>query len=166
MDFIKKYLGDLFVTSRFYGGLMACIGLSIVAFYVPALGAIPPVVFFAFVIFCIADYIFLFFTNKIPFAKRITAERLSNGDENKIELIVKNEFAFPVKVVVIDELPLQFQERNWKKHLFLKGKQQKKIQYYLRPLQRGEYHFGNIHLFISSQLGLVCHRFTIEGFET
>ena len=39
---------------------------------------------------------------------------------------------------------------NWKKHVNLKGKQQKKIQYYLRPLQRGEYYFGNIHLFITS----------------
>ena len=166
MDFIKKYFGDLFVTCRFYGGLVACIGLFIVAFYVPALRAIPPVVFFAFVIFCIADYIFLFFTNKLPFAKRITAERLSNGDENKIELIVKNEFPFPVKATIIDELPHQFQNRKWKKHVNLRGKQQKKIQYYLRPLQRGEYYFGNIHLFITSQLGLVSHRFTTQAAET
>ena len=67
---------------------------------------------------------------------------------------------------IIDELPEQFQERNWKKQLTLKGKQQKKIQYYLRPLQRGEYYFGNIHLFITSPLGLVCRRFTTEAAET
>ncbi len=106
MDFIKKYFGDLFLTSRFYGGLSACICLFIVAFYFPAFGAIAPIVFFIFIIFCIADYIFLFFTKKFPFAKRITAERLSNGDENKIEIIVKNEFSFPVNVDIIDELPV------------------------------------------------------------
>jgi len=113
-----------------------------------------------------ADYIFLFFTEKFPFAKRITAERLSNGDENKIELIVKNEFSFPVTAEIIDELPQQFQERNWKKKVTLKGKQQRKIQYYLRPLQRGEYYFGDIHLFITSPLGFVCRRFTTEAVET
>jgi uncharacterized protein (DUF58 family) len=138
----------------------------VAAFYIPALGAIPPIIFFVFIIFCIADYIFLFFTNKFPSAKRITAGRLSNGDENKIELIIKNDFSFVVKAVIIDELPQQFQERNWKKHVTLKGKQQKKIQYFLRPLQRGEYYFGNIHLFIASQLGLVCRRFTTEAVET
>src|SRR6476659_2011597 len=105
MNLIKRYLGDLLVNYRFYGGLLVCICFFVIAFYIPAIGAIAPIVFFVFIIFCIADYIFLFFTKKFPFAKRITAERLSNGDENKIELIVKNEFAFPVKVVVIDELP-------------------------------------------------------------
>jgi len=112
MNLIKKYFGDLFLTSRFYAGLLGCICLFIIAFYIPALGTIAPIAFFVFVIFCIADYVFLFFTKRFPFAKRITAERLSNGDENKIELIVKNEFTFPVKVEIIDELPQQFQERN------------------------------------------------------
>jgi uncharacterized protein (DUF58 family) len=166
MNLIKKYFDDLFVTSRFYAGLLACICLFVIVFYFPALGAIAPIAFFIFIIFCIADYIFLFFTKRFPFAKRITAGRLSNGDENKIELTVKNEFPFPVTVWVIDELPELFQERNWKKHLTLKGKQQKKIQYFLRPLQRGEYYFGNIHLFITSPLGMVCHRFTTEAVET
>jgi uncharacterized protein (DUF58 family) len=166
MNRIKKYFGDLFVTPRFYGGLLACICLFVTAFCFPSLEPIAPIVFFVFIIFCMADYSFLFFTKKIPFAKRITAERLSNGDENKIELIVKNEFSFPVNVDIIDELPQQFQERKWKKYLTLKGKQQKKIQYFIRPLQRGEYYFGNIHLFITSPLKLVCRRFTTEAAET
>ncbi len=166
MDLIKKYFTDLFLTSRFYGGLVVCIGLFITAFYIPALEEIVPLLFFVFILLCFADYSFLFFTKKIPFAKRITAGRLSNGDENKIEIVIKNEFNFPISADVIDELPEQFQERNWEKHLTLKGRQEKKIQWYLRPLQRGEYFFGDIHLFITTQLGLVCRRFTTEAGET
>jgi uncharacterized protein (DUF58 family) len=166
MSVIKRYLGDLFITFRFYAGLLVCTFLFVTAFYIPALGSLPPIAFFAFVTFCIADYIFLFFTKKFPLAKRVTAGRLSNGDENKIELIIKNDFSFPVNVDVIDELPQQFQQRNWKKHLALKGRQQQKILYFLRPLQRGEYHFGDIHLFIRSRLGLVSRRFTTEAAET
>ena len=127
MDFIKKYFGDLFLTARFYGGLLLCICLFVTSFYIPALASIPPIIFFVFIILCIADYGFLFFTKRFPFARRITSGRLSNGDENKIELIIKNEFSFPIHINVIDELPQQFQERKWKRQLDLKGKQQKKI---------------------------------------
>jgi uncharacterized protein (DUF58 family) len=165
MNFIKKYFGDLFLTTRFYGCLAICIGLFITAFYIPALEEIVPLLFFAFIIFCFTDYSFLFFTKKFPFAKRFTAGRLSNGDNNKIEMTIKNGFSFPINADIIDELPEQFQERNWKKHLTLKGRQERKIQWHLRPLQRGEYLFGNIHLFITSQLGLVCRRFTTHAEE-
>ena len=166
MDFIKKYFVDLFLTSLFYIVLLGCICLFILSFYIDALQAIAPIIFFVFIILCLADYSFLFFTKKFPFASRITAGRLSNGDENKIELVIKNEFSFPIHVNIIDELPEQFQERKWKRKLELKGKQQKKIQYYLQPHQRGEYFFGNIHLFATSRLGLVSHRFTSEVAET
>ena len=166
MDNFKKYFGDLFIGIRVYAGLLVCIALFVVAFYIPTLLSIATVIFFIFIILCIADYSFLFFGNKFPFAKRITSERLSNGDENKIEIIVKNEFPFPVEVDIIDELPEQFQDRKWEKHISLKGKQRRRIQYFLRPYQRGEYHFGDIHLFITSQLGFITRRFTSDVAET
>src|SRR6185312_15344166 len=124
MDFTKKYFGDLFLTARFYGGLLTCILLFIASFYFHWFEVIASVSFFAFSILSLADYSFLFFTKKYPFATRITAGRLSNGDENKIELIIKNEFSFPVHINIIDELPEQFQDRKWKKKLNLKEKQQ------------------------------------------
>ena len=165
MDFIKKYFGDLFLTLRFFAGLMICICLFFASFYIRWLEVVASVCFFSFIILCLSDYVFLFFTKRFPFATRTTAGRLSNGDENKIELTIKNEFSFPIFVNVIDELPEQFQDRKWKRRLSLKEKQQKKIQYYLRPLQRGEYYFGNIHLFVTSPLGFVCRRFTSEATE-
>lgn len=163
---MQKYFGDLFLTSRFYIGLLTCVCIFVTAFYFSSLTTISFTAFFAFICFCIADYSFLFFTKKFPFAKRITAERLSNGDENKIELIIKNELLFLVNINIIDELPAQFQQRKWKKHVSLKPRQQKKIIYFLRPQQRGEYFFGNIHLFITSQLGFICRRFTSDAAET
>ena len=87
-------------------------------------------------------------------------QRLSNGDENKIELEIKNEFNFPTHVEIIDELPVQFQIRTWKKEMNLKPRQQKKIFWKIKPLERGEYYFGNIHLFVSTPLKLISRRFT------
>lgn len=166
MDFIKKYFGDLFVNQRFYMGIFACIVLFIIAFFIPLPGFIPVLIFFLFVIFCLIDYALLFFTRKYLFAKRLTAARFSNGDENKIELIIKNEFTFPVQVEVIDELPEQLQIRDWKKNVFLQRRQQQKIKWNLKPLQRGEYHFGNIHLYVSTPLKIMCRRFTTEAHQT
>lgn len=166
MEIIKKYFGDLFITSRFYGVLLACICLFFISFYVSGLSPVAPIVFFAFLIFTIADYALLFFSGKFTSASRITTARLSNGDENKIDLVIKNQFSFPVNINVIDELPEQFQERKWKRHIHLRKKSAGKISYYLKPLQRGEYDFGNIHLFITTQLGLMCRRITSEVSKT
>ena len=163
---LKKYLGDLFVTARFFISLGACITLFMIAFYIPVLEAVVTALLFLFIILCVADYTILFITKRTINAKRITTSRLSNGDDNKIELVVKNDFPFVLHVKIIDELPEQFQERNWQRHISLKSHQQKKIHWYLRPLQRGEYYFGNIHLFISSPLQLVRRRNTVEAEET
>lgn len=146
--------------------LAALILLFIVAFYIPPLFEISIAVFFVFFIFFLIDYSILFFTKRFVDAQRITGHRFSNGDENPIDLIVKNEFRFPVHVDIIDELPPQMQIRNWKRKMNLKSRQQKKIRWFFKPLQRGEYHFGNIRLFVSSPLKLISRRFTTDSEQT
>ncbi len=165
MKTLRKYFDDLFIGQRFYISLLACILLFIAAFYFRAFTIVATIAFFIFFILCIIDYSFLFFTKKFISAQRISSERLSNGDENKFEIIIKNEFSFQVHAEVVDELPVQFQERKWKKYISLKARQRKRIQYFLRPQRRGEYHFGNIHLFITSLLKLVVRRFTTDAAE-
>ena len=67
---------------------------------------------------------FLFLLSKLPSAKRIIADRLSNGDDNKVEIQVKNNMPFTVYMEIIDELPVQFQKRDWKlKQRFKAGEQ-------------------------------------------
>ncbi len=166
MKTFYTYFTDLFIGQRFYISLLACIALFIIAFYFPAFTIIATVAFFIFIILFLADYSFLFFTKKFIYAHRASSERLSNGDENKFEITIKNPFPFSVNAEIIDELPEQFQERKWKKRVTLKAGQRKKIQYFLRPMQRGEYYFGNIHLFATSPLQLVIRRFTTEASET
>lgn len=166
MNFLEKYFGDLFLRQGFFMALAALILLFIVAFYIPPLFEISIAVFFVFFIFFLIDYSILFFTKRFVDAQRITGHRFSNGDENPIDLIVKNEFRFPVHVDIIDELPPQMQIRNWKRKMNLKSRQQKKIRWFFKPLQRGEYHFGNIRLFVSSPLKLISRRFTTDAEQT
>ncbi len=112
------------------------------------------------------DYLFLFLLSKAPAAKRITADRLSNGDENKIELQVKNLMRFTADMEIVDELPEQFQKRDWKLTYRFNAGEQKNIMYNLRPVNRGEYHFGRIIIYAKSLLGLLKRRHDIDAAET
>jgi uncharacterized protein (DUF58 family) len=161
-----KYIGALYLSGRFYLGAGICIVLFITSFFVPDIYAFSKLLFFIFIALVLADYAFLFLLSKAPSAKRVTADRFSNGDENKVELQVKNNMNFMVDMDIIDELPVQFQRRNWQLNAQFKGNELRYIFYKLRPVARGEYHFGRIIIYVSSMLGLLKRRHNIEAAET
>lgn len=163
MDFIQKYIGALYFTTRFYLAVCLCIVLFIASFLYPVIFLIPKILFWVFIVLVIIDYLFLFIFSKGPSAKRLMADRLSNGDDNKVELQVKNNMLFVVDMEIIDELPVQFQKRDWKLFHRFKAGEQKNILYKLRPVERGEYDFGRIILYVKSLLGLLKHRHNIEA---
>ncbi len=166
MDPIGKYIGALYLTIRFYLAGSFCVVMFITSFFFPGLLFISKILFFIFIALMAIDYLFLFILSKKPTAKRSMADRLSNGDENKIEVQVKNNMQFAVDMEIIDELPVQFQKRDWKLfHRFRPG-EQKNIIYKLRPVERGEYHFGRIILYITSVLGLLKRRHNMEAAVT
>ncbi|MEJ7586447.1 MAG: DUF58 domain-containing protein [Ferruginibacter sp.] len=163
---LKKYIGNLYLTNRFYLVMGICIVLFIAAFFIPALFLVPKAAWYVLLLLFIIDYVFLFLLSTAPFARRITAERFSNGDENKVVLQVTNPMRFEVEIEIIDELPEQFQNRDWLlKHRFKAG-QEKNIAYSLRPTERGEYLFGNFILYIKYKLGLLMRRHDVEATVT
>lgn len=166
MSSIKKYIGNLFLTTRFYLATGLCIVLFIASFFYAPLLQLPKVLLAAVTVLIVIDYLFLFVVSKDPYGKRIMADRLSNGDENKIELQVVNRMPFTVTMEIIDELPVQFQKRDWKLLYRFAANEQKNIIYKLRPVERGEYHFGNIILYVRSLLGLLMRRHDIVAGET
>jgi uncharacterized protein (DUF58 family) len=163
LSFTKKYIGNLFLTTRFYLALGLCIVLFIVSFFYKPLLQIPKTLLAVTVALILIDYLFLFVISKSPAAKRLMADRLSNGDENKIELQIINRMPFTVTMEIIDELPVQFQKRDWKLYYKFAANEQKNIIYKLRPVERGEYNFGKIILYVKSLLGLLMRRHDIEA---
>jgi uncharacterized protein (DUF58 family) len=140
-----------------------CIVLFIISFFYKPLLQIPKTLLAVTVVLVLIDYLFLFIVSKSPTARRLMADRLSNGDENKIELQVINRMPFTVTMEIIDELPVQFQKRDWKLHYKFAASEQKNIIYNLRPVERGEYNFGRIILYVKSLLGLLMCRHNIEA---
>ncbi|MDR3296880.1 MAG: DUF58 domain-containing protein [Prevotellaceae bacterium] len=91
-------------------------------------------------------------------------ERLSNGDENRIVLLLENRYPFAVEVEVIDEIPPVFQRRDLMFRLRLARGETRTVDYVLRPTQRGLYSFGCVHVLVSlARWGLLCRRFRTAG---
>ncbi len=166
LKILKKYIGDLFLSTRFYLGAGICIAMFVLAFFLPALLGAAGIVFMAFLLLVLADYLLLFIAGNLPKANRIVASRLSNGDENKVTLLIRNRNRFAINVMIIDELPVQMQERQFKIEKKFAPLQQQNINYNILPAQRGSYEFGHILLYVSSQAGLVVKRFTIPATDT
>ncbi|RYY50918.1 MAG: DUF58 domain-containing protein [Chitinophagaceae bacterium] len=160
LNFLKRYFSDLFFSTRFYtvGGL--CTFLFVLAYFFPVFLPIAMIALLLFTGLVMLDYSLLFFTAKAPVVKRFSASRLSNGDSNDISIEVKSNYAIPVKVLIIDELPIQLQERDFSITKKMKAKQVRNFHYQITPTQRGEYSFGDIQLYFSSMLGMVNRRFT------
>jgi len=154
---------NLYFTTRFYLAGMLCIVNYVVSFFYPPLKLVPDIFLAILLFLVIADYVFLFLVGRAPGAKRILADRFSNGDTNKVELRILSRFPFPSHIDVIDELPEQFQKRDWRLELRLAAREQKSIVYNLRPVERGEYHFGRIILYCSSMLGFIRRRCNVEA---
>ncbi len=94
-------------------------------------------------------------------ANRSVAEKLSNGDENPIHIQVTNHYPFTVQLEVVDELPVQFQLRDFVTCLELAPGQTGDIRFTVRPVERGEYYFGDINIFVTGPLGFGQRRYQI-----
>lgn len=107
--------------------------------------------------------IFLLYRSKRGItARRMLADRLSNGDENPMIVEAGSRYSFPVHLEILDEIPPQFQLRDFRFHLSLRSGEQKSHTYFLRPVKRGSYHFGRLNVYVHQVLGLVSRRYTFE----
>jgi len=134
----------------------------VLSYFLPFLFLVGHIILVLLAISIFVDMILLYGKSKGIRSKRITAERFSNGDQNKVLLQIGNDYSFPVMLSVIDELPVQFQERNWMRKLKIDAGNNSEIEYSLRPVQRGEYVFGNINIYVYSPLAIVKRRYIIE----
>lgn len=132
-----------------------------VSFFLPFLSVFPTAGLLGFAIAFVAEYIMLF-SRKGFFARRTTGERLSNGDENIIHIFLENRYPFPVHVGVIDELPIQFQKRDSWFETKMEAGEEKRWEYGLRPVKRGEYAFGAVNVFAFTALGLLMRRYRFD----
>lgn len=161
MNLIRKYIGDLFIARRLYIAGGSFIILFVAAFFIKILFPFASVLIVLFSLLLLTDYIILFST-KPPSVQRIMPDRMSNGDNNKVTLKIRNNAWMRISMDVIDELPFQFQQRDFVIRRVFAPYQQKHVNYTLRPASRGEYFFGNTIIYASTILNLLQRRHTLD----
>ncbi len=98
---------------------------------------------------------------------QLTGERehqrmMSLGDENTIKIALHNASNLKLKLELFDEVPFQFQWRDFKMNHALAPEAKETLCYSLRPVTRGEYAFGNLNAFVSIWLGLCSRRYVLS----
>lgn len=139
--------------------------LFVLSFFLPVLATLATFLLIAIVLLALIDAALLYQKRGLT-AQRLLQDRFSNGDENKVLLLFRNAYSFKIAVTVVDELPFQFQERNWKRHLSIEGGGSAEEVYFLTPRERGEYHFGKINAFVEGPLTVVKRRFVLGQEQT
>jgi uncharacterized protein (DUF58 family) len=150
---------SFYLTGMFYLAAAICIILSLAAYFFPVLETPAYIASAAVVLVLIADLFFLYRFNGKPAVKRIITERLSNGDENTVHIHIRNSYPFAVNAEIIDELPVQFQKRNFSIRRQFKRDEEQELTYQLLPVERGEYHFGKVKVYMATQLGFIERMF-------
>ncbi|WP_417351889.1 DUF58 domain-containing protein [Flavobacterium alkalisoli] len=156
-----KWLKQIYLNNFFFYVFSGLMVVFILAYFYPALYRVAWLLFYIFLGFTAMDFLMLF-TNQKFSASRNTPEKFSNGDENPVTVKVTSGYAFPVSAKIIDEIPLQFQMRNFEIKRNLSTGKEDIFEYLLRPVERGEYHFGKLNVFVTSPLKLACRRFSFD----
>jgi len=142
--------------------LLGIIGMFVCAFIFPTLYNGVWFIVLVLSTFLVLDVLLLYLAKTGVEANRHTPEKLSNGDLNPIKISIKNHYSFSILVKIIDEIPFQFQVRDFKILKSIKASAQEEMGYDLRPTERGEYYFGNLNVYVSSPLKLISRRFTFD----
>ncbi len=137
----------------YIGGIAAVV--FVLSYFQPALYRIGGLLLLLLLVAILIDMLLVYSKKNGIMAERIAGDRFSIGDENKVVLTLHNNYGFPVRTSLIDELPFQFQERKWMRKAKLERDKPHQLEYHLRPTTRGEYAFGNINLFVHAPLQLV-----------
>lgn len=153
---------NLFLNNR----LFIALGFNVLLFTISfPLGFLYPVAWACLgLIFLVVlwDYLILF-GPKVRFrVRRRVPKVFSLGDENPLSIEIQNISNRSYEVEVIDELPAEFQYRDFSRQYQAEKGKHHKLIYSLRPLTRGSYSFGKIHLFIKSQLGFLERRISFD----
>lgn len=157
-----KVYKQLFINNFFFYCLMGVMTCFVFSFFFPALYSASWYLLFILLAFTSIDFILLFASGQKIKANRNTPEKLSNGDENEIIIKISNLYTFPIEVHVVDEIPFQFQVRDFTIKKKIKLQEKKDINYFLRPTERGEYSFGNLNIYAISPLKILSRRYTFN----
>lgn len=160
---MKRFRHGLFPKSRLFVVALGIAAGFVVAFFVPQMLVAMKLLLAVFLGLMLVEILRLYAMGLSPEVRRITAPVLSLGSKNPIVIELRNRSQVALRGTFIDELPEQLQLRDFQIAFSLSGGETQKLEYMLRPLMRGEYHFGDLLLFIESPWRFFSRRVVIPA---
>lgn len=157
-----NFFKSLYLTPRFFYVLAVLIALFLASYWYNSIYGILWIIVFFLGILVLVEMVMLF-TTKGLIANRIVPDKFSNSDLNPVIIQLQNKHPFNIHVALVDELPVQFQKRDFFQELQIKGNERANFTYDVRPVDRGEYHFGNLNCYTTTFLRLVRKRYTFNN---
>jgi uncharacterized protein (DUF58 family) len=130
-----------------------------ISYFQPALFRIAGLILLLLALAVGVDMLLVYSKRNGILAERMVTDRFSIGDANKVVIRLVNQYGFPVRTSIIDELPVQFQERKWIRRATIGRHGEHQLEYLLHPATRGEYVFNDINVFVHAPLQLVKRRY-------
>ena len=159
MHFFKSfYIHNTFF--RYVAILSACF---VISYWVPLLYPIAWVLTFVLVALFIFDCYLLYSPGQRIEANRSLPNKLSNSDLNTVQISYTSKYSFKTHISLIDELPIQFQKRDFEHRSSISKNETIAFEYQVRPIDRGEYVFGNLILFASTFLKIIKRKYVFQN---
>jgi len=152
-----RFLKSLYFHQRTFWLIFILAMLFLFSYWIPQLYVIVWIVTIIITALLILDAFLLYSKIGIK-AERIVPDKFSNSDLNPVVIKMESLYTFKVFAEIIDELPEQFQKRDFLRKIEIAPKAHRTIEYEVKPLERGEYFFGNLNIFISTNLKLLKKR--------
>ena len=143
---MKHFLKSFYLTKAAFAILGLCIGLFSFGLLNNIFFLLGKILFFMLWIFVIVE-IFALYSKQNPLrTERKLPVRLSNGDTNFVSLKITNSFNFNLIATIIEDLPQQFQIRQWEKTTEVIKNAVTEFKYSVEPKVRGIYLWQNCYI--------------------
>jgi len=156
-----KFIRSLYFSSTFFLIILGLAVVFIVGFVYPVIFLFAQGLFVLFIALLLVEIVALYAQKNPIDGQRVVMNPLSLGDDNKVTLFVKSSYAFPVKVIVYDNPPFQFQLRDKSFSDVLHAKETHTYSYFVHPTDRGEYFFSDIFIYVGVLTGSVLRKIVI-----
>ena len=156
-----RFIRSLYIRSPFFYALLLLAAGFVLSFFIPWLFFVFAVLFWVFIGLCAWEILFLYYPQNRVDIQRNYPEKLSNGDENELELILRSSYPLKLHYRLLEEFPAQLQLRELELSSTILPREYKQIRYAIRPTSRGIYAFGRCHVLVRG-LGLFERKFTLN----
>ena len=156
------FLKSWFIHNRFFTYIAVLSAVFLLSFWWAILYSIAWILTMIFIVLFLTDLLLLYRVNGSFIAQRNLSKKFSNSDKNPIIITLENRYPFTTICKIIDELPEQFQKRDFAYYITIKSGKKETFTYDVTPVERGEYQFGSLYVFVSSPLQLFAKRHSFD----